>query len=97
MVKQYEIRFDKFAKQELKKIHHYISEILLEPQIANKLVIKISNSIINLKYYPEAFPMLYNLNQVRKLIVKNYNILYSINKNQKIVYILHIYHKAQKY
>lgn len=97
MVKQYKIQFDKSAKQDLKKIHHYIAEILLEPQIANNLVLKISNSLITLEYYPEAFPMLYKLNQVRKLIVKNYNILYSLNKNQRVVYILHIYHKAQKY
>lgn len=97
MENKYKIQFEWSAKQELKKIHFYIKHILLEPRIAGKIIKNISGSIMILKHYPEAFSKIGNLSQIRRFIVKNYNIIYSINKNQKIVYILHIYHKAQKY
>ena len=95
MENKYKIKFEKSAKQDLKMTQFYIKEILKEPQISGKLVEKIFNSIAMLEYYPEIFQKIGNLSQIRRLIVKNYNILYFINKEIKKVYILHIYHKSK--
>lgn len=85
----------KLAKQDLKTTQFYIEEILKEPQISRKLVQKICNSIAMLEYYPEIFQRIGNFSQIRRLIVKNYNILYFIDKKIKKVYILHIYNKSK--
>jgi len=95
--KEYQIKLEKSAIRNLENIYYYIAENLLEPRIANRLVNKILNSILILKYYPEAYPKFKNSNQIRKLIFKNYNILYSVNKKSKEIYILHIYYKSRNY
>ena len=94
---KYSILYQYEAQKELIDIHYYISENLQEPKIANRLINKILNSISILKYFPEAYPKLENLNQVRKLVFKNYNIIYSVNKKSKEIYILHIYYKSRNY
>lgn len=93
----YSILYDYKAQKELIDLHYYISTELQEPKIASRLVSKILNTISILKYYPEAYPKLENLNQIRKLVFKNYNILYSVNKKSKEIYILHIYYKSRNY
>lgn len=95
--KEYQIKLTKSAMRNLENIYYYISENLQEPKIANRLINKILNSISILKYFPEAYPKLENLNQVRKLVFKNYNIIYSVNKKSKQIYILHIYYKSRNY
>lgn len=95
--KEYQIKLEKSAIRELEHIYYYISENLQEPKIASRLVSKIFNAISILKYYPEAYLKLENLSQIRKLVFKNYNILYSVNKKSKEIYILHIYYKSRNY
>lgn len=94
---KYNILYQYDAQKEIIDLHNYISTELLEPQIANRLINKILKSISILKYFPEAYPKLENLNQIRKLVFKNYNILYSVNKKSKEIYILHIYYKSRNY
>lgn len=65
---QYSILYERAAQKDLKDLHYYISENLQEPQIANKLINKILNSISILKYFPEAYPKFKNSKIVRKLI-----------------------------
>lgn len=93
----YSILYDYKAQKELIDLHYYISTELQEPKIASRLVNKILSSISILKYYPEAYPKIENLNQIRKLVFKNYNILYSVDKKSKKIYILHIYYKSRNY
>ena len=95
--REYQIKLDKAAIRNLENIYYYIAENLQEPQIANRLINQMLNSITILKYFPEAFPKFKNSNQIRKLVFKNYNILYSVNKKSKEVYILHIYYKSRNY
>ena len=48
-----------------------------------------------MKYNPKAFPNVYYKKlkkEYRKIIVKNYIILYTIDENNKVVYISHIYY-----
>ena len=94
---KYSILYEKAAQKELIDLHYYISEKLQEPQIAKRLINKILNGISILKYYPEAYPKFKNLNRIRKLVFKNYIILYSVNKKLKQIYILHIYYKSRNY
>ena len=94
---EYQIKLEKSAIRNLEHIYYYIAESLLEPRIANRLVNKILNSISILKYFPEAYPKSKNSKIIRKLILKNYNILYSVNKKSKEIYILHIYYKSRNY
>ena len=84
-------------QKDLIDLHYYISENLQEPQITKRLISKILNGISILKYYPEEYPKFKNLNRIRKLVFKNYIILYSVNKKSKEIYILHIYYKSRNY
>lgn len=94
---RYKILYEYKAQKELRDLHYYISIELQEPKIANRLISRILNSISILEYYPEAYLQIENLNQIRKLVFKNYNILYSLNKRSKEIYILHIYYKSRNY
>ena len=93
----YSILYERAAQKDLMGLHYYISENLQEPQIANRFINKILKGISILKYFPEAYPKFKNSNQIRKLVFRNYNILYSINKKSKEIYILHIYYKSRNY
>ena len=70
-----------------------------EQLIAKKTVKKIKEKMRNLNYFPFANKLLKkNKNfEYRKLIIKNYIIIYKINLKEKEINILHIYNQKINY
>lgn len=95
---KYKIVMSENFDKELENIYYYIKYILLEPNIAKKLYNKILNKIFSLEYFPEGYPKLFpNIQNIRKLFVNNYLIVYYVDNQKRFVNILHIYHSKQNY
>lgn len=96
---KYVINYDNSFNREIRNIYEYISENLNERKIAIKLMNRIDNKIKVLETFPFAYK-LYKKEEnfeYRKLIVKNYIIIYKINLKEKEIFILHIYNQKLNY
>ena len=81
-IKQYDIHPTTTFKEEVKEIYRYLAITLREPSVANNLYRKIRRKIDTLKYLPERYSGISNLNQnIRRLLVDNYVIVYEIKKD----------------
>ena len=97
-IKKYKIIWSPTFKNELDNICSYISEELKEPKIAKKFYLKIIEKLNSLKIFPERHISMKVKNiAFRKLLWKNYVIIYQINFRTREVFILHIFHGNQNY
>ena len=96
----YNLAFSSIAKEELIEIYQYISNNLKSKNIADNIMSQIENKILILSIFP------YSCVEVatkprntlyRKLLVKNYVVLYKINESEKQVNIVHIYCARRNY
>lgn len=98
---KYEVIITKNAKQDLKEIYEYISNSLMEENIANKLIDKIENELLKLEYIPEGFNIIKttgrNNFEYRRLPINNYVAIYRVNKEKKQVYIVRIFYGGRNY
>ena len=81
------------------KIYEYIAYDLEEKKIAIKLVNTIMTKLQSLEIFPFAHE-LYKKEEnfeYRRLIVKNYIIIYKINLEEKQIFILRIYNQKFNY
>lgn len=88
-------------KMELKNILYYIKYKLKEPILAKKIYLTILNIISSLTFMPERFmklsTKLNKSNNLRRLIVNNYIIIFEVKTNTHQVFILHIFHSSEDY
>ena len=100
VLNNYYVKFTNSAEEELIEIYEYISFILKSEITANKFVENVENKILRLSIFPyscmEIISKPQNI-QYRKLIVKNYVILYKIYEENKRVDIVHIYYSRRDY
>lgn len=85
--------------KELRSICNYISYTLNEYIIANSLYSKIINRIQSITIFPESYPQILNTKNrnLRKLVFKQFIIVYECNTREKEILILHIFHSNQDY
>lgn len=99
-INNYEIVITDVAKEELEEIYEYISEHLKEPKIANKLMGKIEENILNLEYNPyicSEVKIKPNNNTYRRLIIDNYIALYEVDEKYKQIVIYRIIYGKTDY
>lgn len=89
------VEFTDEAKQDFLTINHYITYILQEPNVANKLIHDIFDKIELLQDYPYIGAVYKNYFN-RYLTFKNYLIFYQIQKTENIILIKRILHKKMK-
>ena len=85
LINKYKIRPTATFKAELKNIIHYIRINLKEPLIAQKFYDKVIEKISALNYMPERY-MKVDISKnknIRKIPIKDYLIIYEINKNTR--------------
>lgn len=92
---KYHIHSTTQAKIDLQNIDDYISNELLVPASAIKIISSIKRKIKALSLFPESSGVLYGKEKwrqrsVRTAHVKNYTIVYHVNKRTHIVTILHV-------
>ena len=98
---EYEIEFTEDFRDEIRETYKYISEKLVEKEIAKRLMQKIRKNIMNLAESPRLYAKIEKKDkrkrEFRKIVVDNYIILYTVDENRKIVYIVHMYHVRKNY
>lgn len=87
---KYNLIYSEEYNEELTLIYEYI---------AKKLITKIRKEILRLQYFPKENKVISRRreNELYRLIVKNYIIIYQIDIKIKTVYILHIFNSKQNY
>ncbi len=94
----YKIKLTMRAKNDYKRIIRYIKFNLNEPIIAEKYAILIKDKINSLESYPHKFEIieskLIKQNDIRKMIINNYIVLYKITEQKKEVVILRILYNS---
>lgn len=95
----YEIIYTKECQKEINEIYSYIYQKLYSPNSAKKLMNQIEKRILFLKIMPKLYPKISNKtklkNEYRKMVIKNFIILYTISKNK--IYIVHMYYNKKNY
>lgn len=91
---KYQIFYTDLARQDLKNIHRYISESLVEPEIAAKLTNKIMKEIRSLDEMPQRYKLYeeepWHSRGLRTLPVNNYLIFYLANEEKAVVTVIRI-------
>lgn len=84
---KYKIIWSPQAYKDLQSIHFYIKKHLKEKNIANNIVKKILNSILELSYLPEKYVKVQNFyhneKNIRKMPVNNYVVIYEFNNSTR--------------
>ena len=91
---EYQIFYTNSARQDLKNIYRYISEDLVEPEIAAKLTDKIMKAIRSLDEMPQRYRLFeeepWHSRGLRILPVNNYLVFYLLDDEKTVVTILRI-------
>ena len=89
------------AYREINKIYEYILYELDSRNAAKKLMEEIENKVQSLKYSPKIHSVISKVDelkrQYRRIVVKNYIILYTIDEEKREVFISHIYFGGRDY
>lgn len=82
---KYSINITPTFQKELDEIYNYMVYNLNVLNVANKFNKKVKKSIFSLTYFPERFSkiLISNKNNLRKLIVNNYILIYEINSDKR--------------
>ncbi len=97
---KYSWRFVGASREELREIYNYISQILKEPQIAERLTRKIIQEIDRLEMSPylgQRVNIKPRNEECRRLVIGNYIALYKIEETQKEILIFHIFYGKRNY
>lgn len=85
----YQVKISPFAITQLYQTSKYISEILLAPETAIKLLNKLEKEILTLNSLPNRFPLTeeepWKTNGIRKMIVKGFYVYSWIDESNKTI------------
>ncbi len=98
---KYQVIIAPTAFKEINKIYDYIIENLYAEKAAKDLMKQVEIELQRLKYYPKVHTEIQKFNELRRryrrIVIKNYVILYTIDESKKIVYIAHMYYAKRNY
>ena len=91
---KYRIEIGAQAQSDITDIMRYIGQLLLEPRTAGNLYRLLKEEILSLKQMPERYPYedddrLRALG-IRKLLVKNYKVLYFVDTERQLVQVARV-------
>jgi addiction module RelE/StbE family toxin len=91
-----EIRISEKAKRQLRNIYNYYSENSI--QYAEHFIEDFYNKIESLIEFPKMYGVIPQLEKhnIRKLLFRNYRILYQIDENEKLIKVVAILHLKQR-
>ena len=97
----YEIEFTEDAKYEIRDIYEYISKSLVAEVAAKRLMRKMRKSVMNLAESPKVYMKIEKNDKIkrefRRMVVDNFIVLYTIDENNKKIYISHMYYGRKNY
>ncbi len=91
-----EIRFSDKAKRQLRNIYNFYSENSI--QYAEHFLVEFYNKVEILIEFPKMYGIIPQLEKqnIRKLLFRDYRILYQFDENEKIIKIVAILHAKQR-
>ena len=99
--KKYRVIITPTARKEINKIYDYIFKNLYAENAAKNLMKQVEAEIQNLKLLPKIHSEIVKIAELqrtyRKIVIKNYIILYTIDEDNCIVYISHMYYRGRDY
>lgn len=98
---EYKVQFTEKCLEDIEEACEYIKEKLKEEKASNRLRIKIKDSVKGLSTSPEMYAKTEKFDKVkrvyRRIPIDNYVLLYNVDKENKIVYISHMYYGGRNY
>ncbi len=98
---KYKVIITPTAYREINRIYEYISEELYAVGAAKDLMKEVEEEVQKLKYYPKIHIELKKSDELkrnyRKIVIKNYIILYTIDEEENVVFIAHMYYNGRNY
>jgi len=91
-----EIRISEKAKRQLRNIYKYYSENSIH--YAEHFLEDFYNSLESLREFPKMYGIIPQLEKhnIRKLLFKDYRILYQVEENKELIKIVAILHSKQR-
>jgi len=97
----YDVEFTEDCISEMDEIYEYISKKLVANEPAKRLIQKVKKSILLLSESPKLYVKIEKMDkpkrEYRRMIIKNYVILYTVDEEEKKVYIAHMYYGGRNY
>ena len=97
---KYKIEMTTDAENDLKAIFRYVTEILLEPNIARKIYNSIYKKIFALEYMAKRHKVISEISYkpygIRRIVVSNYSIIYTVNEESQIVMVLRVVYSRRE-
>lgn len=95
----YQINYEEDSIEEIAEVYNYISK--KAPMSAYRLRENIIEYVMKLSDSPRLFAKIDKVDRLkreyRRIIIKNYVILYTIDEVNKTIYISHMYYKRKNY
>ena len=98
---EYKVKFTEKCLEDIDEACNYIEERLKAKNAANRLRIKIKDSVKGLFEFPEMYAKIEKIDRekriYRKIPIDNYVLLYTVDEENKTVYISHMYYGGKNY
>ncbi len=89
------------AYREISRIYEYITEDLCAENAAKRIMKKVEEEIQKLKYTPRMHQRIKKIDDLkrtyRRIVIKNYVLLYTIDEETRTVFISHMYYGGKNY
>ena len=99
--KPWDIKYTDIAEWDLDNVHDYISETLIEPEIAEKMSNRIMDAVDELDHQPMRFRMYdhepWKSVGLRVMTVRNYSVFYVPVETQNRVWIIRIMYSKRDF
>lgn len=98
---EYKVKLTQEFMDEFEEICEYVSNKLKNSDVSNRLREKVMYNILLLEKSTRMFVEIEKTDrmerQYRRIAIKNYVILYTIDDSERIVYVAHIYYGGRNY
>ncbi len=98
---QYKVIITPTAYKEINKIYDYITEELCAENAAKRLMEKVEQEVQRLKHAPQIYTKIEKIDELkrnyRRIVINNYTILYTIDEENKTVFVSHMYYGRRNY
>ena len=98
---KFNVEFTEQCIEEMTEIYNYISTNLKEDKVAKRLIKEVNKKVLALEYSPQLYIKIgsqhYLKRNYHRMVVKNYIILYTIDYENKKVFISHMIYRKRNY
>lgn len=98
---QFEVEFTEQCIEEMDSIYNYISDKLKENEAAKRLLREVNKRVLDLSNSPELYMKIGKVDRLKReyhrIVVKNYVVLYTIDYENKKVFISRMIYGRQNY